>query len=100
MLSIRKSKIKKEEILADFIFLSVSFGVSLIALYIFDIHWNFYPGGQLFPPAKHIFTDRTVYFWGGLIGAIIGFFTIKLFLLGLKNEEDVWLAKKPKKGKN
>nr|MBI4156754.1 hypothetical protein [Candidatus Woesearchaeota archaeon] len=86
--------ITKEEIIADIIFLIVSFIIAVIALYIFDIHWNFYEGGHLFPPEKHVFTDRTIYLWGGLIGSIIGFFVIKLFLFGLYEEDKVLYKKK------
>ncbi len=71
-------------------FVLVSFLVAELALYIFDIHWNFYPGGQLFPPANHIFSDSVIYVWGGLAGAIVGLFLIKLFLFGLREEEVVW----------
>lgn len=87
---LRKTRIEKEEIIADFVFLLFSLIVSLVALFIFDIHWNFYPGGQLFPPEKHIFTDKSIYVWGSLAGAILGFFLIKLFLFGLREEETVW----------
>jgi hypothetical protein len=87
---LRKTRIEKEEIIADFIFLLVSFIVALLALYVFDIHWNFYPDGQLFPPEKYIFTDRSIYLWGGLLGAVAGFFIIKLFLFGIKEEESAW----------
>ena len=87
---LRKTKIEKEEIIADFVFLTVSFLVAVMALYVFDIHWNFYPGGELFPPEKHVFTDSSIYLWGGLTGAIVGFFVIKLFLFGLKEEEYLW----------
>ncbi|KKQ17615.1 MAG: hypothetical protein US31_C0017G0009 [Berkelbacteria bacterium GW2011_GWA1_36_9] len=83
---IRKNKITKDEIVADFIFLAVAFIVSIAALFIFDIHWNFYPDGRLFPPEKFIFEDRSIYLWGGLLGSIIGFFIIKLFLFGLKED--------------
>lgn len=62
---LRKTRIEKEEIIADFIFLLVSFIITLITLYIFDIHWNFYPNGQLFPPEKHVFTDKSIYILGG-----------------------------------
>ncbi len=95
---VRKTKIERGEIIADAIFLLVAFFLSIIALFIFDIHWNFYQGGQLFPPAKFIFADRSIYLWGGLIGAIAGFFLIKLFLLGVKEEENVWKENK-RKGK-
>ena len=83
-------KIQKEEVIADIVFFLVGLLVSLAALYIFDIHWNFYPNGQLFPPAKHVFVDRSIYLWGGLLGAIAGFFLIKMFLFGLQEEEVVW----------
>jgi len=87
---LRKTKIEKEEIIADFVFLLISFIITIIALYVFDIHWNFYPDGQLFPPEKYVFTDKSIYLWGGLIGAIVGFFVIKLFLFGLREEENIW----------
>ncbi len=69
----KKSVITKEEIIADLIFFFVAFLVSVMALYIFDIHWNFYPDGQLFPPEEYVFNDKSVYIYGGLIGAIVGF---------------------------
>lgn len=87
---LRKSRVEKEEIIADFVFFAVSFAITIIALYIFDIHWNFYPGGQLFPPEKHIFQNNAIYAYGGLTGAILGFFIIKIFLFGLKEEELAW----------
>lgn len=61
---LRKTRIEKEEIIADFIFLFISFIITILVLYIFDVHWNFYSRGQIFPPAKHVFTDKTVYLWG------------------------------------
>jgi hypothetical protein len=56
----------------------------------FDIHWNFYPDGRLFPLERHVFTDSSIYLYGGLVGAVAGFFIIKLFLFGLKEEENLW----------
>ncbi len=90
MLRLRQSKVEREEIIADFVFLVLSFIITVLLLFIFDIHWNFSPGGQLFPPEKHIFPSKFIYLWGGLLGAVIGFFLIKLFLFGLKEEEIVW----------
>ena len=84
---VRKTKINKDEIIADLVFLLTGFVLTELFLFIFDIHWNFYPGGQLFPPAEFIFIDKSIYLWGGLLGAIIGFFVIKLFLFGLREEE-------------
>ena len=96
-MKLRKGKIQREEIIADFVFLAVSFFISVIALFIFDIHWNFYPGGQLFPPAKHIFLDKSIYLWGGLLGALTGLFVIKIFLFGLREEEIIWKKSKKKR---
>jgi len=92
-----KRKIHREEIIADLVFLLVCYFITALALFIFDIHWNFYPDGQLFPPEKFIFQDKSIYLWGGLLGAILGFFIIKLFLFGLKEEEIVWKENKKKK---
>ncbi len=91
---IRRTKPEKEEIKADLVFLLFSFAVSLMVLYIFDIHWNFYPGGQLFPPAKHVFTDTSIYIWGSLLGSLTGLILIKLFLFGLREEETAWKSAK------
>ena len=89
-----KSLVKKEEIIANIIFFAIAFVVSIIILYIFDIHWNFYPNGNLFPPEKYVFNDRKIYLYGGIIGAILIFAIIKVLLLGIKEEENVWNSKK------
>ena len=86
----KKLKVTHEEILADFVFILVGFLLSVLALFIFDIHWNFYPGGTLFPPEKYIFQEKSVYVWGGLLGSIIFFFIIKLLLVGIREEESRW----------
>lgn len=93
---VRKTRVTRNEIIADIIFFAVPAVIALIALYIFDIHWNFYPGGSLFPPAKYIFADGWIYVSGTLIGGIIGFFLIKLIVLGI-HEEEARQAKKTKK---
>lgn len=85
--------LKKEEVIADIIFFVIALIISIIILYIFDIHWNFYPNGNLFPPERYIFNDRKIYFYGGLIGAILIFTIIKVFLIGIKEEERVWKGK-------
>ena len=92
-------QIEKEDIIADFIFFAISFLVTLLALYLFDIHQNFYSGETLFPPQKHVFASKRMYLFGGLAGSILGFFVIKLFLLGLKNKEDAWKNKSSRLGK-
>lgn len=93
---VRKSRIEQEELIADAVFLLVAFLISVGALYVFDIHWNFYPGGGLFPPERHVFQDTGIYLWGGLLGGVIGFFLIKLFLFGIREEEVVWKKRRRK----
>lgn len=80
-----KRKIPKEEIIADLVFFAVAVVVSLIALFIFDIHWSLYPGSQIF--SKFIFEDKSIYLYGGLIGGVTGFFVIKLLMFGFIEEE-------------
>lgn len=80
-----KRKIPKEEIIADLVFFAVAAVVSLIALFIFDIHWSLYPDSQIF--SKFIFEDKSVYLYSGLIGGIAGFFVIKLLMFGFIEEE-------------
>lgn len=91
---IRKSKITKEEIIADLIFLIIAFTISVVILFLFDIHWSFYDGNTLFPPSAWVGIGKNNYIIGGLAGAIIGFFIIKLFLFGIKEEEKIWNRKK------
>ena len=93
---LRKSRVEKEEIIADLIFIALSFLITDGALLIFDLHWNFYQAGNLLE--KQIFQNKLVYLWGGFLGGIIGLFLIKLFLLGVKEEEIKW--SKAKKHKN
>ena len=92
---IRKSRIQKEEIMADFIFFIFSFLIVEGILLVFDLHWNFYQAGNLFE--KQIFQDKLIYLWAGPIGGVIGLFLIKIFLLGLKEEEVVWSKNKKKR---
>lgn len=80
-----KRKIPKEEIIADSVFFAVAATVSLAAIFIFDIHWSLYPGSQIF--SKFVFADKSIYFYGGLIGGVAGFFIIKLLMFGIIEEE-------------
>jgi lysylphosphatidylglycerol synthetase-like protein (DUF2156 family) len=77
----RKSKITFEEIVDDIIFLFIAFFLSFVFIFIFDIHHSFYE--KNFFPLKFIFENRTPYVIGTLLGGIIGFFLIKLFLFAL-----------------
>lgn len=82
----RGFEVTKKELISDFIFLLTAFLISLFALFIFDIHWSFYPGESLFPPSKYVGINSLVYITGSLIGSVIGFFIIKLFLIGIKED--------------
>jgi hypothetical protein len=82
---VRKSKVTKDEIIADLIFFSISAVVSFLFIFFFDIHWSFYEA-PIFP-LKFVFQSTTPYIIGSLLGGLIGFFLIKLFLFGLKEEE-------------
>jgi hypothetical protein len=86
IIKLRGFKVTKRELIADFIFLAVAFLLSLFALFIFNIHWSFYPGQSLFPPSKTVGIGSNIYIAGSLIGSIVGFFIIKLLLLGVKEE--------------
>ncbi len=90
----RKHRVQREEIIADAVFLVVGFLITVLALFIFDVHWNFYSLGDFLAQKHSIFADKSVYLWGGLIGSLVIFFIIKLFLFGLKEEEIVWKRKK------
>ena len=78
--------VTKRELIADFIFLLVSFLITLIGIIIFNIHWSLYPGETLFPPSKTVGIHSNLYIIIPLIGSIVGFFMIKLFLIGVKEE--------------
>ena len=77
----RKAKITSEEITDDLIFLFIAAFLSIVAVFIFDIHHSFYEE-DIFP-LKFIFKNYTPYLIGGLLGGVIGFFLIKLFLFAL-----------------
>ncbi|MBI5046754.1 hypothetical protein HZC07_03410 [Candidatus Micrarchaeota archaeon] len=94
---VKKLRIGKNEIIADAIFLIVAMLLSFIALFIFDIHWSFYPGNTIFPPNKYIFTDNNIFYYGTLAGGIVGFFILKLLAYGLVKEEENELDKYEKK---
>jgi hypothetical protein len=92
-----KQKLENYRKSTNLIFFLVSVIVSDLILFVFDIHWNFYPGGKLFPPQRFVFNSIGIYLWGGIIGGIAGLFVIKLFLIGLKKQEFIWKNTSPKK---
>lgn len=83
MRKIRKSKVTKEEIVSDLIFLLASAIMSFIAVFLFDIHHSFYSWPI---EIDFIFTNAYPYLIFVPIGAIVGLLIIKLILLGVKEE--------------
>ncbi|MFA6530593.1 MAG: hypothetical protein WCT31_02595 [Candidatus Micrarchaeia archaeon] len=85
---IKRPKISKHEIIADLIFIFIGMFVAFTAIFIFDIHWSFYPGNTIFPPNKHIFQTPTPYLIGIPLGGLIGFIVIKLLFYAFMEEEE------------
>lgn len=85
---IKRPKISKHEIIADAVFIAVGIIAALIAVFIFDIHWSFYPGNTIFPPNKYIFTDKMPYVLGALVGGLLGPIIIKLLFFAFMQEEE------------
>ncbi len=81
---IRKSIITREELAADAIFLFISGFVSFLIVLLFDIHHSFYEWPMTL---KFIFNTPYPYVLFVSAGTIVGFFIIKLFLLGIREEE-------------
>ena len=84
---LKRPKISKDELIADIVFLFVAMLVSAIAIYIFDIHWSFYPGENIFPPSKRIFQNATSYYIGVPVGGIVGFIILKLVFFAFITEK-------------
>lgn len=81
---IRKSKITKEEVIADSIFMLIPALISFLAIFLFDIHHSFYSWPF---EMKFIFGTPYPYMIFVPIGTIAGFFLIKLFLFGVEEEK-------------
>jgi len=81
---IRKSVITREELIADAVFLFISGFISFLVVFLFDIHHSFYEWPF---NLKFIFRTPHPYILFTFIGTITGFFIIKLFLFGMKEEE-------------
>ena len=82
----RRSRITREELIADAIFILIPAILTLIGLFLFDVHRSFYPGHE--PFKEFIFQSWEPYLLGGLLGGILGFWLIKLFLFALHKEEE------------
>ncbi len=82
-------KISKHEIYSDVTLFVAAMLISFGVLYIFDIHWSFYPGNQILPPNKYVFTSSEPYYVGIPIGTIAVFIILKLILFSFIEEEKV-----------
>jgi hypothetical protein len=82
----RGFEVTRKEIFSDLIFLIVGLVISLFAMFVFDVHWSFYPGESLFPPSRFVGIGRDVYLTGSLIGMVMVFLIIKLLMLGIKED--------------
>lgn len=80
---IRKKKISKGEIIADLIFLAIPAIITAIVVFLFDIHHSFYNWPM---ELKFIFKTAYPYLIFIPIGAIVGFFLLKLIAFGFKEE--------------
>ena len=80
---LRKHAITKSELIADAIFFSISFIASLLIVFLFDVHRSFYEW-----PIKPDFIFDTPYPYLVFVplGAVAGFFLIKMLLIGMKEE--------------
>lgn len=98
---IRKTRISQHEIIADIIFILIGMFVTFMAIFIFDIHWSFYPGNTIFPPNKHIFTSPTPYLIGVPLGGLGGLILMKLLYYAFSEENEAeqekWKGYKRKK---
>lgn len=83
-----RPQVSKHEIIADLAFLFVAMSCAFIAIFIFDIHWSFYPGNTIFPPNKHIFKDATPYYFGIPVGGLVGLFLLKILFYAFREEEE------------
>jgi hypothetical protein len=83
---LKRPKISKHELVADLIFLLVSMFVTFIAIFIFDIHWSFYPQ-NIGNGIKSIFQSPTPYLIMVPIGGIVGLFVFKLIFFAFVEEE-------------
>ena len=80
---VRKSRITREELIADAVFLSVPALLSFFLTLFFDIHQSFYEWPF---SLKFIFRSPFPYLIFITIGTITGFFIIKLLLFGISEE--------------
>ena len=85
IMKLRRSRVDREEIIADAIFFLVPAVIVFLVIFFFDIHQSFY--NIPYYPFEFLLNDAWIYLGGTLLGEMIGFFLIKLFLFGVKEEE-------------
>jgi hypothetical protein len=79
----------KHELMADFLYALIAATVSLLAIFVFDIHWSLYPGETFFPPSRRVFEgDLSVYYMGVPAGTLVGFFLLKLVFFAFMEEKE------------
>ncbi len=92
---IRKSRVNRDEIIADLVFLFISFFSSFVVVFLFDIHRSFYEW-PIFP-LKFIFKTHDPYMYFLPLGTITLFILIKLFIYGIQQDEKAYEARLKKK---
>ncbi len=91
---VRKSPINRDELIADGIFILISFISSFVIVFLFDVHHSFYEMPII--PLKYIFKSPEPYYYFTLIGTIILFLLIKLFIYGIQEDERALEARRNK----
>ena len=81
---VRKTRVTKNELIADAVFLLISGFASFLIVFLFDIHHSFYEWPM---KMKFIFQTPYPYFIFITAGTLIGFFVIKALLFGIREEQ-------------
>jgi len=81
----KRSRVTHEEIIADLVFVGVSGIISFLITFLFDVHHSFY-NWPIFP-LKYIFQNPLPYVIFTLLGALFGFFIIKVMVFGIHEGE-------------
>ena len=80
----KKSRVTHEELVADAIFFLVAGAISFLITLLFDVHHSFYEWPIVW---TFIFKNPVPYVAFTLLGAIFGFFILKLVVFGITEEE-------------
>jgi hypothetical protein len=98
-ISKHRPPVTHNEIAADAVFFLAGALLATLAVFVFDIHWSFYPepGHTIFPPSHHVFNTMEPYYFAVLVGGVLGVFVIKLVLLGVREDNEEVLEPPVKK---